>query len=95
MATLIYACQYDLFLSAVSRESFLPVLIIFFFNLKLSLILTTNRKRKYFEKYLAFSQASWAVSAIFFVKEIKNKRKKSENIYIYFPVKIGPYTFTT
>ena len=39
----------------------------------LSLILTTNRKRKYFEKYLAFSQANWAVSAIFFVKFMKNK----------------------
>ena len=56
----------------------------------LSLILITNGKEFFLKKYLAFSQASWAVSAILFVKEIKNKRKKSENILIYFPVKIGP-----
>ena len=41
---------------------------------------TTNQKIKYFEKDLAFSQASWAVSAIFFVIK-ENKRKISKNIY--------------
>ena len=52
-------------------------------NYYLSLILTTNQKRKYFEKYLAFSQASWSVSAIFFVKEMKNNRKKRKYLHIF------------
>ena len=53
----------------------------------LSLILTTNRKRKYFEKYLAFSQASWAVITIFFVKEMKNKQKKAKIFTYIFPLR--------
>ena len=39
------------------------------------------------KKYLALSQASRALSAIFFVKEMKNKRKKAK-IFIYiFPLR--------
>ena len=51
--------------------------------LALSLILSINRKRKYFEKYLAFSQASWAVSAISFVKEMKKSGKKRKYLHLF------------
>ena len=59
----------------------------------LSLILTTNQKRKYLEKYLAFSQASWAVSAIFFVKEMENKGEKAK-IFLYDSRKDRPLRIT-